>query len=61
MLKQIEAEATLENCRALIDEINALVQRTWFNLSHRRSLAGSPGCSGDVKKKPAWADGGRRA
>jgi hypothetical protein len=23
MLKEIEAEATLENCRALIDEINA--------------------------------------
>jgi hypothetical protein len=40
MLKEIEAEATLENCRALIDEINAglSAEEPFINVSSAAEL-----------------------
>jgi hypothetical protein len=40
MLKEIEAEATLENCRALIDEINAglSAEEPFINVSSAAKL-----------------------
>ena len=51
MLKEIEAEATLENCRALIDEINAglSAEEPFINVSSAAAFGTGYSWSGPMR------------
>jgi hypothetical protein len=53
MLKEIEAEATLENCRALIDEINAglSAEEPFVNVSSAAELLLYLECAASALKR----------